>query len=188
MIYLYLFYTFFKVGLFTFGGGYAMISILQDEVISNNWLTKTEFTNFVGVSESTPGPIAVNMATFIGSSVGGLFGSFVATIGVILPSFIIILIIVSVLSNLLKYKGVGAFIDGIKPVVSALILGTGFVMFCNICIGLDKIGTKINFDYKNILIFIVLLLISNIYNKITKKKISIILLIITSLILGILLF
>ena len=98
MEFLELFFTFFKLGLFTFGGGYAMIPLLTEEVLAHGWMTQAEILNFIAVAESTPGPIAVNMATFIGATrgevilsgfVGKFLGSFVATLGVVLPSFII---------------------------------------------------------------------------------------------------
>ena len=91
MIYLELFLHFLKIGAVSFGGGYGMISLIRETVLENGWLTENEFLSFIAVSESTPGPLAVNMATFIGSSQGGVAGSFFATLGVILPSFIIIL-------------------------------------------------------------------------------------------------
>ena len=93
MIYLQLFLTFFEVGLFTFGGGYAMISLIREKALAFGWLSEEELLNMIAVSESTPGPIAVNMATFVGSAEGGFLGSLVATLGVVLPSFIIILLI-----------------------------------------------------------------------------------------------
>ena len=103
MIYLELFLTFLQIGAVSFGGGYAMISLIREQVLSHNWLSESDFLNMVAVSESTPGPIAVNMATFIGASQGGLLGSFIATLGVVLPSFIIILLIATLIRNLLKY-------------------------------------------------------------------------------------
>lgn len=84
-----LFLTFLKIGAFTFGGGYGMVFLVRETVISNGWLTENEFLNFIAVSESTPGPLAVNMATFIGFTQGCFLGSFLATLGVVLPSFII---------------------------------------------------------------------------------------------------
>ena len=93
MIYLYLFLEFFKVGLFTFGGGYAMIPLIKEVVLSRGWMDEAHFIDMIGLSEVTPGPIAINMATFIGSEQGGILGSTVATIGVILPAFIIMLLI-----------------------------------------------------------------------------------------------
>ena len=123
-----LFFAFLKIGTLSFGGGYGMISLLQDEVLSHGWLAEEDFLNFIAVSESTPGPLAVNMATFIGSSQGGAPGAFLATVGVVLPSFFIILLIAAVLNNLLKYKPVNAFLDGLRPCVAALILGTAVTM------------------------------------------------------------
>ena len=97
MIYLRLFLNFLMIGALSFGGGYGMVSLVRETVLSNGWLTENEFLNFIAVSESTPGPLAVNMATFIGSTQGGILGSFVATLGVVLPSFLIILLIASAL-------------------------------------------------------------------------------------------
>ena len=92
MTYILLFVEFFKVGLFTFGGGFAMIPLIKEVVLKYNWLSEPEFYDFIGVCESTPGPVAINMATYIGSMQGGIFGSILATLGVVLPSFIIILL------------------------------------------------------------------------------------------------
>ena len=97
MIYLELFLQFLKIGAVSFGGGYGMISIIHETVVNCGWLTSEQFLNFVAVSESTPGPIAVNMATFVGSSQGGILGAFVATLGVILPAYIIMLLIATVI-------------------------------------------------------------------------------------------
>ncbi|OLA10553.1 MAG: chromate transporter, partial [Coprobacillus sp. 28_7] len=129
MIYLKLFITFLEIGLVSFGGGYGMIALIREKVLINNWLTESEFLNFVGIAESTPGPIAVNMATFVGSSQAGVLGSLVATIGVVLPSFIIILIIASIFKNLLKYEIVKSILDYIKPAIVGLIIGTGLLLF-----------------------------------------------------------
>ena len=106
MILLELFLTFFEIGALTFGGGYAMIPFVREQVLAHNWLTEEELLNMIAVSESTPGPIAVNMATFVGSEQAGILGSAVATLGVVLPSFIIILVISALLKNFLKYTGV----------------------------------------------------------------------------------
>ena len=103
MIYVQLFLNFLMIGALSFGGGYGMISLVRETVLSHGWLTESEFLSFIAVSESTPGPLAVNMATFIGSSQGGLLGAFFATLGVVLPSFVIILLIAAVLQNLMKY-------------------------------------------------------------------------------------
>lgn len=184
MIYLKLFITFLEIGLVSFGGGYGMIALIREKVLINNWLTESEFLNFVGIAESTPGPIAVNMATFVGSSQAGVLGGLVATIGVVLPSFIIILIIASIFKNLLKYEIVKSILDYIKPAIVGLIIGTGLLLFINT---ISIFGPK-EFDYKKIIILGIIILISLLCKIIFKKKISPILLIILSGILGIILY
>ena len=189
MIYLQLFLTFLKIGAVSFGGGYAMIPLIQDEVITNGWLSSQQILNFIAVSESTPGPIAINMATFVGASQGGLFGAMCATLGVVLPSFIIILTVASVIKGLLKFAGVKAFIDGIRPVVIGLILGTAITIFMQVIFAFENIKTStINFDYKALIIFTIVALISIITKKKFKKSISPILLIIISAVLGLILY
>ena len=110
MIYLHLFLNFLMIGALSFGGGYGMISLVRETVLRHGWLTEAEFLSFIAVSESPPGPLAVNMAPFIGSSQGGFPGALIATLGVVLPSFFIILLIAAVLKNLMKYAGVEAFL------------------------------------------------------------------------------
>ena len=188
MVYLTLFLTFLKIGAVSFGGGYAMIPLIRDEVLLNGWMSESEFINFIAVAESTPGPIAVNMATFIGSQVGGLGGSLLATLGVVLPSFIIILLIVAVFKNLLKLTGVKWALDGIKPVVSALIIGTGATMILTTLSGIKTFESSFSIDYKAIIILAVIITVSTLYKKLLKKKISPILLIIISAILGLILY
>ena len=93
MIFLKLFFTFLKIGAFTFGGGYAMLPLIQQEVVSHQWMTLEQLVNFIAVSESTPGPLAVNLSTYVGAETGGLLGALCATFGVVLPSFVIILVV-----------------------------------------------------------------------------------------------
>lgn len=128
MILLDLFLTFLLIGAVSFGGGYGMISLVREQVLAHGWLTESEFLDMIAVSESTPGPLAVNMATFIGSSQAGFPGALVATLGVVLPAFLIILLITAVLKNLLRYRGVEAFLSGVRPTVVGLILGTAVVL------------------------------------------------------------
>ena len=97
-----LFLTFLKIGVVSFGGGYGMISLVREEALSHGWLTSDEFINMIAVAESTPGPIAINMATFIGSNEYGILGSALATLGVVLPAFLIILTISAFLLLLLS--------------------------------------------------------------------------------------
>ena len=121
MIFLDLFFTFFKIGAFTFGGGYAMLPLIQEEVLRKNWSTEGELIDFIAVSESTPGPFAVNISTFIGSQMGGLAGAVCATLGVVLPSFIIILIVAQVFEKFKTNKIVAGCMTGLKPAVIGLI-------------------------------------------------------------------
>ena len=121
MIWIELFWTFFKIGLFTFGGGYAMIPLIKSEVLAHGWAETEEIINFIAVSESTPGPFAVNMATFIGRTTGGIFGAVCATLGVVLPSFLIILIIAGTYEKFKKSKTVQGAMTGLKPAVVGMI-------------------------------------------------------------------
>lgn len=116
-----LFYTFFKIGLFTFGGGYAMLPLIREEVLANNWADEAELVNFIAVSESTPGPFAVNMSTYIGTEQAGILGAFFATLGVVLPSFIIILIVARYYQKYQSSKLVTGLMSGLKPAVVGLI-------------------------------------------------------------------
>ena len=188
MIYLKLFLTFLKIGAVSFGGGYGMISLIRDDCLANGWLTESELLNFIAVAESTPGPIAVNMATFVGSSQGGILGAFLATLGVVLPSFVIILLIASVFTKLLKYAGVKAVLGGIRPAIIALILGTAATMFLSIILGIKRIENTPVFDFKALAVFAVITVISLTYRKLKKKAFSPILLILISGMLGILLY
>ncbi|MDP3012071.1 MAG: chromate transporter [Candidatus Hydromicrobium sp.] len=122
MIYLELLITFSKIGLFCFGGGYGMIPIIEREIVAHNWLTSQEFVNIISVSEMTPGPIAINTATFVGYKIGGIPGGALATIGVVLPSLILILGISHFLSKFQHHPIIKETIYGIRPVVLALII------------------------------------------------------------------
>ena len=121
MIYLDLFWTFFKIGLFTFGGGYAMLPLIQAEVAANGWLTTEQLLDFVAVSESTPGPFAVNIATYVGSRLGGVPGGACATLGVALPSFVIILLVSRGYQRFRTSPIVSGVMTGLKPAVIGLI-------------------------------------------------------------------
>lgn len=123
-----LFAVFFKIGAFTFGGGYAMFPFIQEETISRAWATEAELINFVAVSESTPGPFAVNMATYIGSTrcdewgiFGSILGSFFATLGVVMPSFIVILIVAKCFEKFKTSRAIQGAMNGLKPTVVGLI-------------------------------------------------------------------
>ena len=120
-IYLDMFLTFAQIGGLTFGGGYAMLPLMQQEVLANKWLSEEEIINFIAVSESTPGPFAINMATYIGSETAGFLGSVCCTLGVVLPSFIIILLVARFFMAFKDNKWVKAVMSGLKPAVVGLI-------------------------------------------------------------------
>lgn len=154
MIYLQLFLEFFKIGLFCFGGAFGMIPLIEETVVTRGWLTEAEFFNLIGVCESTPGPIAVNTATYVGSVMGGPLGSIAATLGVVLPSFLIILLIASVMKNLTDNKHFKGFMKGVKPVVVALILSTGSMLLLK-AMGFAG-GHKFRVDVISIVILVLL--------------------------------
>lgn len=188
MIYLKLFLIFLKIGMVSFGGGYGMISLIREDCLNYGWLTEDELLNFIAVAESTPGPIAVNMATFVGSAQGGILGAFLATLGVILPSFIIILFIVMFLDHILKYAGVRAILSAIRPVIVGLILATAFIMFFSLILNIKTIESRISLDWRALGVFIMVFAISLGYSKWKKKNVSPIVLIVLSGILGIILY
>ena len=186
MIYLSLFLTFLEIGAVAFGGGYAMISLMRDRILAHGWLTEGELLNIIAVAESTPGPVAVNMATFVGATQGGILGSTLATLGVVLPAFIIVILIVLVLRKFLEYKGVKAVLNGIRPCAIALIIGTSVTLFMSTILGI-KGGLKngINPDIKGLILLALIFAISFAIEKIKGKKPSPILMIGISALLGI---
>lgn len=187
MIYWRLFLTFLKIGAVSFGGGYGMISLMREDCLANAWLTEDQLLNFIAVAESTPGPIAVNMATFVGSSQGGFFGALLATLGVVLPSFIIILLIATLLTKLLKYAGVKAVLRGIRPAIIGMILATAITMFFSVLFQVKTIDSAFVFHWKPMAIFAILCLLSVFYKKRKKQAVSPISLILLSGVLGIVL-
>ena len=188
MILLELFWTFFKIGAFTFGGGYAMLPLIQAEVTAHGWMGAEELINFVAVSESTPGPFAVNISTFVGARLAGIPGAVCATLGVALPSFIIILLISAVLKNLLRYAGVNAFLSGVRPCVVALILATALTLALDTLLGFTSPGNGLAINGRGLIIFALLIGIRLIYKRLRGKKPSPILMIALSAGLGILLW
>ena len=116
-----LFLTFFKIGAFTFGGGYAMLPLFRAETLAKGWANEAEIINFIAVSESTPGPFAINMSTYIGMEKDGFLGAFCATLGVVLPSFIIILIVARIFEKFKTNRIVRGCMAGLKPAVIGLI-------------------------------------------------------------------
>ena len=142
MVLIELFLAFLKIGAFTFGGGYAMIAMIQAEAERHGWLTPEELVDFVALSESTPGPLAVNMATFVGMRTGGIPGAIIATLGIVLPSFIIILIIAKCFEKYRKSRAVGGIMSGLKPAVVGLI-AAAFLSVARTVIFSSGIGTAV---------------------------------------------
>ena len=144
MMHLNLFFVFFKVGLFSFGGGYAILPLMQHEVVDvNKWISFKEFMDIVAVSQITPGPISINLATHVGYRIGGTLGSTIATTSVILPSIIIISLIVIFLKRFSKLPAVQRIFKSLRITIVGLILAAGIVLF-----------VKENFiDYKSYIIF-----------------------------------
>jgi len=182
-----LFWIFFKIGLFTFGGGYAMIPLIQSELVGGGYISQELLYDFIGISESTPGPIAINMATFIGTNQLGVLGALVTTIGVALPSFLIILLIASLGSKFLDSRGVKMAFLGLKPAVIGLIFSVSIGLFVYAVIPsikLDVLEFDFSvFNYKGLLILVIVFILTLI-----RKKISPIQIILVSSLLGIIVY
>lgn len=181
-----LFWSFFKIGLFTIGGGYAMIPMIQEEVIANGWLQDTSLSliDFIAVSESTPGPFAINIATFIGMNEAGVLGAIVTTLGVVLPSFSIILLVAKFFSHFSTNPIVINVMKGIRPIIVGILLSVmlTFVSTAIFHSELMKIQWGM-FDYKAFIIFMIIFLLSRFV-----KKLNPIALIIISAGLGIIIY
>lgn len=186
MIYLYLFLEFFKVGLFTFGGGYAMIPLIKEVVLARGWMSEDHFIDMIGLSEVTPGPIAVNMATFIGNEQGGFLGSTIATIAVILPAFIIMLLISIILKKFMKNRFVQASLNGIKTVAIALISSSAIILLMDVLLPYNYQNNNFvinpNLDY--IKIFVLIIAGYFLLRLIFKRKINPIFVILMSALIG----
>jgi chromate transporter len=176
---------FLKVGLFAFGGGYAAVPLIRDVVLSYGWLDPDMLTHMIAVSESTPGPIMINLATYVGSTQGGIIGALIATLAVILPSFIIILIIVKMEKKLLKNQYVQAALSGIKPCVIGIIGATGVYMILQHVFTAFPGGTA---DTTAMMITVVLAVIYFGSGKMTKRGISPVLLIGIAALAGVLVY
>lgn len=180
-----LFITFFKIGLFTIGGGYAMIPLIKQEVVQIGWVSITDIMDFIAVSESTPGPFAVNISTFCGIGAHGFLGALAATIGVVLPSFLIILFIAKKSANILCNKYVRYALQAIRPAIVGLIL---FVIFEFMKLSLFTNGSQ-GFlpDIRAAIIFI-FLIGYYIFRTYKKKKVNPITIILLSAFFGIVMY
>lgn len=181
MIYLDLFFGFLKVGCFAFGGAYGAIPLIRDVVLSYGWMSEDMLSYMIAVSESTPGPIMVNLATYIGSSRGGILGAVVATAAVVLPSFVIILLVTALLTALLKNQYIQAILRGLKPCVIGIVLATGVYMTVK-----NAFFTEGGLSLSPVPLAITALVAAAmlVWKPIFKKKMSPILLIVLSAVLG----
>lgn len=192
MIFFELFIAFLKVGFFAFGGAYAAIPLIRDVVMSYGWLTDEALSRMIAVSESTPGPIMVNLATYVGASQGGILGAALATFAVVLPAFVIIVLLLSVLKRFAENRLFKALLSALKPCVIGVILAVGaFMAYENLLIDVNcECGTGLfgRFEPAAIGITAVLAAVMLIYKRAAKKRISPILLIIVAAGLGILVY
>ena len=189
MIFFELFYTFFLIGLFTFGGGYAMIPMIQEQVVGKGWISADALTDFIAISEVTPGPFALNISTFVGNTVAGPFGAICSTIGVILPSLIIIIIVAMIMKKFITNKYVQGGLNGVKPIVLALILSTALLMFVKIIFFKGQsLQSEFSFDRKSLMLLITLVIYTIIYKSINKKSLNPIKLLGLSALMGLILF
>lgn len=182
MILLKLFVEFFKVSCFTFGGAYGAIALIRDMVMQNGWLSEERLAYMIAISESTPGPIMVNMATYIGSDQAGFLGSLIATIAVVLPAYLVILLVLGILKNTLKNPWVQAALRGLKPCMVGIVLATGFSMTVKNCF------TAAGADLRAAVITAALVLILVLHQHLTKKNLSPIALICLSAVLGMIVY
>ncbi len=193
MIFLDLFWTFFKIGLFTIGGGQGMIPMIMRDVVAKGWLGYDELVNFIAISESTPGPFAVNIATYAGretcismGDAAGVLGAFMATLGVVLPSVIIIILVVKVFSSFMKKPSVKEVFVGVRSTVTGLLLSVFLGLVLTILFGIDDIwaGTEPTYDFIGMGMFAILFPLSMV--KIKGKKVKPILIIAVCAVVGIL--
>lgn len=188
MIELQLFWTFFKIGLFTIGGGHAMIPLIMEEIVAKGWLDQEVLLDFIAISESTPGPFAVNIATYAGQEIAGIGGAIMSTLGVVLPSLIIIIIIAKFFSKYMNRPVVQEVFDHVSGSVTGLLFSVVLTVGILVLFGMDSVYDTASFspDYIAIGLFLGLLALS--FVKIKKKKIPPIALIIISAVCGVLLY
>lgn len=185
MILMELFLGFLKVGFFSFGGAYGAIPLIRDVVLSYGWLSDETLAYMIAVSESTPGSIMINLATYVGSQQAGVLGAALATTAVALPSFVIILVITALLKNALKKPWIKAILRGLKPCVVGIVLATGITMVLKNCFGTV---THFQMDYRAIAIALLLVAVKLLYRYCKKKKFDPLLLILVSAAAGIFLY
>jgi chromate transporter len=196
MEFLMLFWVFFQIGLFTIGGGHAMIPLIMEKVVAEGWVSEEMLIDFIAISESTPGPFAVNIATYTGTVVGeayggvgyGILGALCATFGVVAPSIIIIILIVKLFSRFMAKPPVQEVFTGVRSSVAGLLLSVFATLFLSVILGLSSVWDKgeVKFDYIGLIIFAVLFVLSNV--KIKGKKMHPIAIVVLSALMGILMY
>lgn len=152
MVLLQLYWSFFKIGLFSIGGGYASLPLIQKEVV---WITMTEFTDIITISQMTPGPIAINTSTFVGTQIGGLLGAIVATLGCVSPSFIIVLFLAHIYVKYRNLDTVSNILYGLRPAVVSLIGAAGLSIIFLAFFGQRNFSLDLSINYISVIFFIV---------------------------------
>ncbi len=180
-----LFLEFLKIGAFAFGGAYGAIPLIREAVLSRGWMDETQLMNLLGISESTPGPIMVNAATMTGFGQAGILGAAVATLGVILPSFLIMLIVPRLQKKWSGHRVIRLAMRGIKPCLAGVICATGIHLAVELLLTQN---TDARFDVLMLLLLGVLCLVSFIWKKYRKGPVSPIILIVIAAILGVIVF
>ena len=166
-----------------------MLSLIGDSVLAYGWMTEQEFLRFVGVETVIPGPIAVNMATYVGYEQGGFLGALLATVGVVLPSFILVLIVAVFIRNFLQYPPVKTFIVSMRPALGGLILSVAVTMALTAFFGMDTVKNRsLSLDWRTFAVLAVVITISLVWNHLKKKEFSAVLLVAISGVLGMVLF
>lgn len=190
MIYLRLFLTFLEIGALSFGSGYGMLPLIKEKTLELGWLSEEEFLDLCALSESTPGPLAVNAATFVGASEAGLLGALAATLGVVLPSFVIILLIAALMQNIIKHAAVKGMLSGVRPAVVGLLSATVLLIAVEVLFGMESSFdlSSAKFDLRAAAILGLLIVIRLIFGKLKGRTPSPILMIIVAAGLGIILF
>ena len=196
MEFLMLFWVFFQIGLFTIGGGHAMIPLIMEKVVAEGWVSEETLIDFIAISESTPGPFAVNIATYTGTVVGeayggfgyGVLGALCATFGVVAPSVIIIVLVVKLFSRFMTKPSVQEVFTGVRSSVAGLLLSVFATLFVTVILGLSSVWDKseVGFDYIGFIIFAVMMVAGNV--KIKGKKLHPIAIVLMSALMGVLMY
>ena len=196
MGFLMLFWVFFQIGLFTIGGGHAMIPLIMEKVVAEGWVSEEVLIDFIAISESTPGPFAVNIATYTGTVVGeayggfgyGVLGALCATFGVVAPSVIIIVLVVKLFSRFMTKPSVQEVFTGVRSSVAGLLLSVFATLFITVILGLSSVWDKseVGFDYIGFIIFAVMMVAGNV--KIKGKKLHPIAIVLMSALMGVLMY